>query len=159
MAGREKALGPDHPDTLKSLNSLGILLSENGDYKGAEKLFRMALAGREKVLGAEHPDTLEIVVNLAIVLNNLGRSNEAIKLLRRFAALSAASGAAVAYDLACYECVEGNTDEAKQLIAAHLEKHPDEKDQALANPDFTAIHGWILSLTPTKLKSHQEQNE
>ena len=159
LAGREKALGPDHPDTLKSLNSLGILLSENGDYKGAEKLFRMALAGREKVLGAEHPDTLEIVVNLAIVLNNLGRSNEAIKLLRRFAALSAASGAAVAYDLACYECVEGNTDEAKQLIAAHLEKHPDEKDQALANPDFTAIHGWILSLTPTKLKSHQEQNE
>jgi tetratricopeptide (TPR) repeat protein len=159
LAGREKALGDEHTDTLKSVNNLGILLNDKGDYEGAEALHRRALAGREKALGAEHPVTLGSVVNLGISLNNLGRSNEAIKLLRRFAALSESAQDAMAYNLACYECLEGNIDEARRLIAAHLEKHPNEKYQALADPDFTAIHGWILLLTQIELKKHEKQNE
>ena len=40
---REKVLGADHPDTLSSVNSLGILLKAKGDYDGAEQLFRCEL--------------------------------------------------------------------------------------------------------------------
>jgi hypothetical protein len=52
----------------------------------------------------------------------------------------------VAYNLARYECLEGNIDEAKRLIADYLKKHPDKKNQALEDEDFTAIHEWISQL-------------
>ena len=144
--GREKALGTEHPDTLMSVDHLGSVLSDKGDYEGAEALLRRALECREQAIGAEHPDTLSSVNNLGISLHHLGRRNEAIKLLRRFAALSDAAQDAMAYNLACYECLEGNTDEAKHLIAAHLQKHPEKRDQALGDGDFAAIREWIFSL-------------
>ncbi len=62
---RERALGPDHPDTLGHVCNLAGLLSDKGDYAGAEKLYRRALAGREKVLGPDHPDTLSSAYYLA----------------------------------------------------------------------------------------------
>ena len=40
---REKVLGADHPDTLNSVNNLGNLLADNGDYDRAEQLFRCEL--------------------------------------------------------------------------------------------------------------------
>ena len=52
--------------------------------------------------------------------------------------------------LACYECLEGNTDEAKRLIAEHLKKHPEEKEQALADEDFTSIREFIEALPNPK---------
>lgn len=159
LDGREKILGVNHPDTLSSVTNLGYLLRKRGDHDGAEALYRRALMGRENALGMHHPKTLKSAIKLACVLNQLNRQRDAIELLRRFAEISDDIRDAVAYQLACCECLEGNIDEAKQLIAAHLEKNPDKKDQALADADFTAIHGWISSLTPTQLKSHEEQNE
>src|SRR5262249_8703170 len=61
---REKALGPDHPDTANSLNNLAELLESKGDYAEAERLFRRALAIVEKAFGPDHANT-------AILLNNL----------------------------------------------------------------------------------------
>ena len=40
---REKVLGAYHPDTLRSVGNLGILLKAKGDYDGAEQLFRCEL--------------------------------------------------------------------------------------------------------------------
>ena len=40
---QEKVLGADHPDTLNSVNSLGILLKAKGDHDGAELLYRCEL--------------------------------------------------------------------------------------------------------------------
>jgi tetratricopeptide (TPR) repeat protein len=151
LEGYETALGLDHPDTLMSVNSVGILLRDKGDSDGAEVLFRRVLESREKDLGMTHANTLNAAYILAVFLNRLGRRLEALALLRGYAVLSPASRDAVAYNLACYECLEGNIDEAKRLIAAHLEKHPEKKDQALADPDFTAIHDWILQLPPASL--------
>jgi len=51
LAIREKALGPDNPDTASSLNSLAALLETKGDYVGAEPVLRRALAIREKHWG------------------------------------------------------------------------------------------------------------
>jgi hypothetical protein len=49
----------------------------------------------------------------------------------------------VRYNLACYECLNGNIDEAKQLIAKHIRLHPAMKAQARQDPDFTAIREFI----------------
>jgi hypothetical protein len=45
---RQKMLGPDHPETLTSLNNLAQALFFKGQYKEAAALYRQALAGREK---------------------------------------------------------------------------------------------------------------
>ena len=55
LAIREKALGPEHPDTATSLNNLALLLQAQGDLAGARPLFERALAICEKALGPEHP--------------------------------------------------------------------------------------------------------
>jgi hypothetical protein len=55
LAGREKELGEQHPDTLASVNNLAGVLQDQGMYEDAEKLSRRALAGREKELGELHP--------------------------------------------------------------------------------------------------------
>jgi nephrocystin-3 len=146
LAGYEKALGAEHPDTLRSVNNLGALLSEKGDYEGGEALYRRALAGKEKVLGAEHPDTLMSVNNLGILLSKKGENRQAADLVRKWHALSQASADAVRYNLACYECLSGNSGEAKRLMAEHLQLHPQLKDQALADEDFASIKGYIASL-------------
>ena len=55
LAIREKALGPDHPDTATSLNNLALLLKSKGDYAGAEPLCRRALADCGEGVGAGPP--------------------------------------------------------------------------------------------------------
>ncbi len=64
LAIQEKALGPDHPDVAIDLNNLAGLLYAEGDYAGAEPLYRRALAIDEKALGPNHPKTLQIKKNL-----------------------------------------------------------------------------------------------
>ena len=115
-------------------------------WKSAEALYRRALEGCEKTLGLKHPDTDTAAYGLAGTLNATDRRPEAIALLRRFAVLSAESRDAVAYNLACYECLEGNHEEAKNLLSEHLALHPDLKAQALADEDFAAIRDWIEDL-------------
>jgi formylglycine-generating enzyme required for sulfatase activity len=65
VAGREKALGPDHPDTVTSVHNLALLLYSQGDYDSAHALFRRAVAGFEQSLGSDHDDTLSCINNLA----------------------------------------------------------------------------------------------
>ena len=85
LAGREAALGAEHPDTLMSVNNLAVLLKDMGKYEEAEPLYRRALAGQEAALGAEHPDTLSSVNNLAILLRTWAS-------MRRRAAVPASAG-------------------------------------------------------------------
>jgi Tfp pilus assembly protein PilF len=70
-------LGPEHPDTLTSVNNFGLMLRSMGKYEEAEAMHRRALEGREKVLGPEHPYTLTSVGNLGSVLRSLGKHEEA----------------------------------------------------------------------------------
>jgi tetratricopeptide (TPR) repeat protein len=74
---RKGLLGQEHPDTLDSVNHLGLVLSMQGKYKEAEVMHQQALEGREKVLGQEHPDTLASVNNLGSVLEGQGKYKEA----------------------------------------------------------------------------------
>ncbi|RPA89592.1 TPR-like protein [Choiromyces venosus 120613-1] len=83
LEGREKVLGPDHPDTLTSVNNLASLLRALGRHGESETMSRRALEGREKVLGPDHPDTLTSVNNLASLLQTLGRHGESETMSRR----------------------------------------------------------------------------
>ena len=62
---RRRILGPEHPDTLWSMNNLAIVLGEQGKHDEARKLLEQTLEIRRRILGPEHPDTLESMHNLA----------------------------------------------------------------------------------------------
>ncbi|MBA3974869.1 MAG: hypothetical protein C0504_11705 [Candidatus Solibacter sp.] len=87
-AQSELVLGPEHPDTLTSVNNLAGLFRSQGRYGEAEPLYVRALAARERVLGPEHPDTLTSVNNLAGLYRRQGRYGEAEPLYVRALAAS-----------------------------------------------------------------------
>lgn len=76
---RERALGPEHLDTLQSRNSLATALAAQGKYPEAENEFRAVLAICERALGAEDSNTLENRNNLANALALQGKYAEAEK--------------------------------------------------------------------------------
>jgi transcriptional regulator with XRE-family HTH domain/tetratricopeptide (TPR) repeat protein len=85
LALDENRLGPEHPQTLTSVNNLAYCLYALGDAAGALPLYRRALKSRERVLGPEHPQTLTSVNNLAGCLYALGDATGALPLYRRAA--------------------------------------------------------------------------
>jgi len=78
----QRVLGLEHPDTLSSMNNLGLILWKELRYPEAESLDRKTLDLRRRVLGPEHPETLKSMSNLALVLNDQGHYAEAEKLDR-----------------------------------------------------------------------------
>jgi tetratricopeptide (TPR) repeat protein len=82
-ADSARLLGPDHPDTLASVNNLAIACQEAGRKAEAVRLHERALAGRVRALGPEHPDTLASRNNLAIACQEVGRKAEAVRLHER----------------------------------------------------------------------------
>ncbi|KAI9860963.1 MAG: hypothetical protein M1813_005642 [Trichoglossum hirsutum] len=77
---REAILGAEHPETLNSINGLGMVLGWQGKYIEAEAMHRRALEAKERVLGPEHPSTLTSMANLASTFWNQGRWKEAEEL-------------------------------------------------------------------------------
>jgi len=146
LEGREKILGVDHPDTLNSMCCLGILWEEKGCCDEAESIQLRVLVGREKTLGKDHPRTISSITKLASLSNKIGKVNQAISLLRKYYGRTENYNDLFRYNLACYECLSGNTEEAKRLIAEHIKLHPKKKGQALKDSDFTAIKNFIETL-------------
>jgi hypothetical protein len=70
---REKALGPDHPDTANSLDNLAGLYN----YQGAYLIFRTRRkrGSAEKALGTDHPETALSLNNLAGLYYTQGAYN------------------------------------------------------------------------------------
>lgn len=83
LANVEQALGPDHRLVAESLNNLGAVYRERGQYPQAEPLLNRALTIREKVLGPDHPKVAQTLVNMAKLYAKTGREDEAKKLLAR----------------------------------------------------------------------------
>ena len=73
-------LGPDHPDTLFSRNTLAVAYRMAGRLSEATVLLEGTLKLREAALGPDHPDTLKSRMNLAIAYEAVGRTSEAIAL-------------------------------------------------------------------------------
>ena len=83
LEARRRLLGPEHPDTLSSMNNLAEALRALGDAAGAAELHRQVLEARRRLLGPEHPDTLSSMNNLAGTLQALGDAAGAADLLRQ----------------------------------------------------------------------------
>ncbi|KAG1657812.1 hypothetical protein FOA52_006589 [Chlamydomonas sp. UWO 241] len=83
LEARERTLGPEHPDTLRSVGNLAVCLRFLGREAEALPLDQRTLEARERTLGPEHPDTLMSVNSLAVCLEILGRSAEALPLNQR----------------------------------------------------------------------------
>jgi hypothetical protein len=73
--------GPDHPDTLKSMNNLALSYTALNRPADALKLNEEVLEIRKRVLPKDHPDTLKEMWNLAESLSQLGRGGEAIPII------------------------------------------------------------------------------
>jgi eukaryotic-like serine/threonine-protein kinase len=74
---RRAHLGEEHPDTLVSINHLGLLLQAQGRFAEAEAEFSIALEARRRLLGDEHPDTLISLHNMSQLLQSRRRLAEA----------------------------------------------------------------------------------
>ena len=82
LAGREQALGPDHPDTLAARAGLAAAYDAAGQMGAALQEHQEACAGYERVFGADHPDTLARRADLARAYCAAGQLGEAVTLLR-----------------------------------------------------------------------------
>jgi tetratricopeptide (TPR) repeat protein len=61
LAGKERALGPDHTSTLTTVNNLGLLYSDQGRLNEAKEMYQRALTGYEKALGPDHRKTMQVM--------------------------------------------------------------------------------------------------
>ena len=87
---REKAQGPDHPDTLRVLNNLGLVSLSLGQTKEAEALLGRSVASMERALGPDHPDVADALHNLAAAYTDSDdprRIEQGLPLLERAVAI------------------------------------------------------------------------
>ena len=81
-----EALGPDHPDTLASRNSLAGAYRASGRLDKAIALYEQILEDSIRILGPDHPSTLTSRFNLASAYRAAGRLEEAIPLYEQVVA-------------------------------------------------------------------------
>ena len=76
----ERILGPDHPETLRTMTNLATSDAALGRQAEALKLREHVLPSQKAKLGPDHPDTLATKIRLAEGDQKLGRMAEAIAL-------------------------------------------------------------------------------
>jgi non-specific serine/threonine protein kinase/serine/threonine-protein kinase len=82
LDARRKLLGPEHPDTLASMDALALVYGQEGKLDQAEKLFRETLDTRTRVLGKEDRSTLATACLLGKNYVERGMPRTAVALLK-----------------------------------------------------------------------------
>ncbi len=75
----ESVYGVDDPNTLETINTLGYLCANRGQYREAESYFRTAAERQTRIQGADHPATLRVRNNLAYVLSAQDLNDAALR--------------------------------------------------------------------------------
>ncbi len=135
---RARVLGPEHRDTLDSLDTYAHCLSNSARREEAIRLFRDCLAARRRTLGSSHPDTATSMNNLAVCLMHDGEYSEAIPLLRELVEFSGGASPSTAWTIRCGNlanclAMAGQLDEADRLLREGLER---------AAPRLGPTHQW-----------------
>jgi tetratricopeptide (TPR) repeat protein len=78
LAGCERVLGDEHPDTIAARGNLATALEERGDYARALQLYESVVVSYTALLGAWHPDTIAARNNLASLHWSIGDLDRAI---------------------------------------------------------------------------------
>ena len=133
---------PTNPDFASSLNNLGVLYSDMGDYKAVEPLYKKAIEIRKQALGEEHPDYAQSINNLAVLYRAQGRYDdaepmydEALSICRRVLGADHPDTAESLNNLAVLYRVQGRYSEAAPLLKEAVEimeqvlgsEHPNTK--------------------------------
>ena len=131
LALREESLGPDHPDSIESLNNLAVALWRTGAADEAIAMHEDALGRCERTLGEEHRRTAETLNALAVKLEarpeTWSRSREIYE--RALVAAEAALGAdaelvaRLLTNVAGARMQSGDLESAGQLLERSLELH------------------------------------
>jgi hypothetical protein len=82
LAACRRALGPDHPDSLRLSDALAHALEHAERLTEAVVGFEVTLGARRRVLGDDHPDTLRSADDLIRCYASVGRDAEAEALSR-----------------------------------------------------------------------------
>jgi serine/threonine protein kinase/tetratricopeptide (TPR) repeat protein len=82
-----KYLGPDHPDTLRSMLHLADYHRSVLQHAKSRKLYEEAMPLLEAKLGLDHPDTLVCMTGLANSYRIIGRPDKALELNQKVLAL------------------------------------------------------------------------
>ena len=83
MNGRKNTLGPDHPETIASVQNLGKLRYQRRDFESAKVLWEEAYAASLRRHGELHPISIQILGNLGALHTQLGELDIAKELLTR----------------------------------------------------------------------------
>jgi Tfp pilus assembly protein PilF len=83
IKGYLKTLGPDHGDTLKSINNVGVALLGQGKLEEAETMLCQAMEGQMKTFGPEHAETLICINNVGDSLHDQRKFDEAETMFRQ----------------------------------------------------------------------------
>jgi hypothetical protein len=86
LAAQRARLGAGHPETIITMNNLGVLCRDCGRYDEAEPLLLEALAAARRTLGFGHDTTRAIIANLAILHRKQGAPHRTEPVLRDFVA-------------------------------------------------------------------------
>jgi tetratricopeptide (TPR) repeat protein len=124
---RARVLGPEHRDTLDSLDTYASALYLSGRIDEASARHQECLASRRRVLGPDHPDTTVSTNNLALALIEQGKWGEAIRLIREALDVLGRRGQTADYcmcvanlGLALYS--QGDLKEAERLLRENVER-------------------------------------
>ena len=74
LAGRERVLGPAHPDTMAARAELAHAYRVAGQPEKALPLYERLVTDQDRAHGPDHPDTLAARGNLAHAYRSAGRA-------------------------------------------------------------------------------------
>jgi tetratricopeptide (TPR) repeat protein len=121
VSGR-KAFGPEHAQVAQTLDYLGVVLADKGDYRAAGETLEQALRMRRKVLG-EHGDVAVTLAELGRVYQDQGLNQraeplhrEALEIRRKLLGQEHRETAVSLSDLASVRRLNGDLDGAEALL-------------------------------------------
>jgi serine/threonine protein kinase/tetratricopeptide (TPR) repeat protein len=82
LASGRQVFGNEHVQVAQTLNYLGVVLADKGDYRGAGQRLEEALAMRRKLLGLLHPQVAVTLAELGRVYQDQGLNQRAEPLHR-----------------------------------------------------------------------------
>lgn len=119
---RQVDLGNEHPETLRSMNLLGVLYLRQGRLSETEQLWTQVLKIRQQTLGPEEPHTLISMSNLAVLHIHMDNDVAAEKMLketlsikRRVLGDTHANTLTIQNNLAGFYNEQGRYQESKEL--------------------------------------------
>ena len=96
LDARIRCFGPDYWLTARSMNEVGLLVSQLGDLSSADKLYRQTISIYLKYLGPDHPALATLLANLADVCRQRAMLQDAevfqVEAIRLYAILDNGQG-------------------------------------------------------------------